>query len=372
MKRILHLLSILAVLSILAGGCARHEEMTGKAPLLNAYLHIPKQVLTRADVGAISAESEAENRISRLQLWVFLSEPCAGYPAGHLLGYLEPSPTLLESGASVRYAFPLEKAVADALPAVDVYALGNAPAVPLLDALSDPAALDALVLEGERFGIRGSLPVQTTVPVEGLPFSGVGKHLRMKGTYPVLTLDAIRLTRAVSKLRFVFSQLSDEAGQPVEEVAVTSIRLDGDRIPAREYLFNDSDLPWKVASGSYVSSGLELPVPETLALNPDPAGYAYTGQTAQLYENLIAFGLDEGRLTSGPFCYLRETDRKLSGQIGYTVGGLPGTASFEMVHEGDFARNHSWIVYLYFFRDAIRFTVSWTQWEEGNGFYLTD
>ena len=50
--------------------------------------------------------------------------------------------------------------------------------------------------------------------------------------------------------------------------------------------------------------------------------------------------------------YLRESDKKLKGKIYYTIGnggeGWPKSTEFEMVAEGDFTRNHTWIVYGYF------------------------
>jgi hypothetical protein len=111
---------------------------------------------------------------------------------------------------------------------------------------------------------------------------------------------------------------------------------------------------------------------DEIACSATPEDYAFDGQTALEYETLIRQGLAAGELTSCGLSYLRETDRQLTGTISYVLNGVPGTAEFSMKDPGDFARNHSWIVYLYFTSDAIQFTVSWTLWEEGHDFILTD
>ena len=46
--------------------------------------------------------------------------------------------------------------------------------------------------------------------------------------------------------------------------------------------------------------------------------------------------------------YLRESDKKLTGTIRYTIGGKEKETPFEMNAAGDFTRNHTWIVYGYF------------------------
>ena len=47
--------------------------------------------------------------------------------------------------------------------------------------------------------------------------------------------------------------------------------------------------------------------------------------------------------------YFRETNRKVTGTITYQIGnGEEKQTPFSMVDEGDFSRNHTWIVYGYF------------------------
>ena len=372
MMRLRTVIGFLLLLLLLLSGCgSRHPE---QAPQLNLFVHIPQPVLSRADVGMVSSESEAENVIHTLQIWVFLSEACAGHPAGYCLGYLAPEPQFLSLGDENRYALPLEQAVADAHPDVDVYVLANAAAAGVsgLDEGTSRTTLDGLVMDGDCFGLLGTTPARTSVPEEGLPFTGVGKGMKMKGSYPVLSLDVVTVRRAISKLRFVVCQLVDVEG-PFNDCSITDVRIDGG-IAGAEYLFNDSADPYKIVPNFYESSKLIFPALSSAAIagNTAPDDYAFDNQSAAAYEALVLKGIEDGVLTSYGLGYLRETDRKLTGTVSYVLNGWPGSVNFEMRDPGDFARNHSWIVYLYFTRDAIRFTVSWTPWEEGHDFNLTD
>ena len=71
--------------------------------------------------------------------------------------------------------------------------------------------------------------------------------------------------------------------------------------------------------------------------------YVHTTQSPQDYELMISRGLstNPAELTQvGPF-YLRETDKKLTGKIQYSINnGEIRTATFSMHDAGDFSRNH--------------------------------
>ena len=55
----------------------------------------------------------------------------------------------------------------------------------------------------------------------------------------------------------------------------------------------------------------------------------------------------EGNLAQRLY-YLRESDKQLQGEIKYQIGdGEEQTATFKMVDEGGFSRNHIWTVYAY-------------------------
>ena len=55
----------------------------------------------------------------------------------------------------------------------------------------------------------------------------------------------------------------------------------------------------------------------------------------------------------GGLFYLRESDKKLTGEIKYTVtdaedNTVERTATFSMHDAGDFSRNHTWVVYAFY------------------------
>ena len=360
------------LLAATALGCMRDDILDMDSPQLNIYIDIPQPALTKAEVGPVASETAQEYAIHSLQIWVFLSEACGDYPAGYCLGYIKPSPLHLNTSGS-SFAIPINEDIANAHPNVDVYVIANAEATGYanLDGFTSRAFLLAMQINGALFGSSGVYPSCTSVPEEGLPFTGVGKNLRIKGSYPVLKVDAVRLTRVVSKMRFVFSQLVDEDG-PINQCQITDVRINGGGLALSEFVFNDSGNPYKIGPSGYATApmGFELPADFAIAGNEDPEAYAYNGQTAQEYSDLVAEGIDSGYLSDLGHCYLRETDRKLTGSISYVLNGTAGTANFEMKDTGDFARNHYWIVYLYFTRDAIEFTVSWTPWEKGHDYYL--
>ena len=82
--------------------------------------------------------------------------------------------------------------------------------------------------------------------------------------------------------------------------------------------------------------------------------------TGQQYETKIQEGINAGDLTDLGTFYLRESDKALKGTIKYTIKHTekdnsittiennPEIPNFAMVDEGDFSRNHTWIVYAYF------------------------
>jgi hypothetical protein len=151
-------------------------------------------------------------------------------------------------------------------------------------------------------------------------------------------VSTVQLTRAVSKLRFVFAKTT---GQPA--VSITSIQIDEGMIPEVEYLFKKPEsvtITYNTAAGE-----LKLSDINDIAATADPTDYIYFNQDAQAYENLIN---GAGLTVNGPI-YLRESDKRLSGSISYTIDGVAkDPVTFQMQQAGDFSRNHTWIVYAYY------------------------
>ena len=67
----------------------------------------------------------------------------------------------------------------------------------------------------------------------------------------------------------------------------------------------------------------------------------------QAYEHMLDEAAEAGNLTQRVY-FLRESDKQLQGEIRFQIGnGEEQTATFKMVDEGGFSRNHIWTVYAY-------------------------
>lgn len=355
MKRFVYILCLMCSLLAATGmtGCRRGREKDADRTVLTLYVYTREHpLLTKADVGEVDPTA-FETGVSSLQIWVFEHE------SGDLVGYLSPAVDILDAEKSDVYQMNVSDEFAEDKPSVDVYVLANALENYglTLSESSTRSQVEAAVMGSSHFGTS---PVVSVLPDEGLPMSGVLKNQPVFGQKPVLRIGSessiatVTLVRTVSKVRFVFTKrLEDD--EPVQEtVTVNRITLDANVLPEEEYFFlNDA---WTARShrvgATYVNTESALRT-DDLAVGTttdDVQQYAYTDQTAAAYETLIDGGIDGGGLTAcGPY-YLRESDRRLSGKIYYTVGEREQqSVSFTMSEAGDFSRNHTWIVYGYFY-----------------------
>ena len=223
--------------------------------------------------------------------------------------------------------------------------------------------------------------------------SGVLGNVEIGGSSPVYrigktALQKVKLTRVVSKIRFIFCREKPEDSDGVP-ISINSIKLKAEMIPTTEYLFlkTDEDLepgedakPYNVGSLGSNDAKEFLPVVDgqvqtlqDIHKSTDPLQYLYQSQTAQEYENLINAGLSKTvkneqnedvpapELTQvGPF-YLRESDQQLEGKIKYKKDGdeEEKEVTFKMDQERydageyEFSRNHTWIVYAYYSKSGL-------------------
>lgn len=357
-KSVLHMILLLALMVV--GSCAR-EEIIQESPRLFLRLRFSSPaIITKDDVGDVSAE-ENENKLTSLQVWVYR------HSDGQFLGYLEPNVSEFENGEERRLYISLDESVAKSRPDVDVYTVANLASTGLtLTASSTRDILNGAVLQNCFFGNASN-----AVPESGLPYSGM-KTCDLVGNFPVLNAGSVSLEKAVSRLRFVFCQVSDTDGEtPLNDFSITSISLDGNMIPTQEYLFNTSEEAFRVNS-VYEENAVSIPVPDgAIPACLSPEQYAYNGQNAEVYESLINSAVSENKLCATPVYYFRESPLALTGSISYTIGNQAGSVPFSMHDAGDFARNHSWIVYVYYSSGKIMFTSSYTPWTNGGDFSLT-
>ena len=350
MRRIRHIcLACIALLLAAAGvlSCT-FRELNADVPMLNIWVYVDEPVMTKATEGEIAAISEAEKAVHTLQIWVFR------HSDGVLVAYLAPPTEGLSTGGEKRFSTTIQSEFADAAAAgglsVDVYALANAASIGAsYDRTTARSTLAAATMTGNVFG-TSTLIGPSDITTNGLPMSAV-ETLTMTGSDLSYTIPSVTLTRAVSKVRFVFCQTGEYVNgvfQPSGNFTLGEMRLGTGtgKIAETEYVFNDSANEYKV--GSTYSSDFVVPQPSSIPLVQNPMNYVYNNQSAQTYENLINQNVEGGTLSQvGPF-YFRESDKALTGTINYTVDNVAVTKTFSMAADGDFARNHSWIVYAYF------------------------
>ena len=354
---------------------------------LDIYVYAPdRPIVTRADVGPIAAIYEAESKIHSLQIWVFRHSDAS---TARAVGYLNPDPIFLNETGYQKYQMLLDKEFIKTLEGVDVYVVANAGSVGLT--LGEDATredLDAAVIGTGYFGTT-TLYGKDEIATSGLPMSAVAENQPIWGSYPTLRIGptenettVLELTRAVSKLRFVLCQIKDQIASKTL-VSIDEIKLDGGLIPTETSLLpGTTSYTGKYATGNppsdaitFVGTGKEIEkllhsgndhpswvLPSVV----NPLAYAYETQSAQEYEDMInqaiagTYKADENdeALKELGLTYLRESDKQLTGTITYTYND--GThdvsnqqATFSMAAPGDFLRNHSWIVYIYYMDSEI-------------------
>ena len=327
------------------------ESGADKKPVMLAiYVYAPEQAAaaqkkaaqTRGDVGEVDAITD-EGTIKSLKIWIYESE------SGDSVRYFETKDVAaLNQGQGTTYQIPVSDDFAKNKPKVDVYVLANVTHDNCgVGSLDKNTERDELMTEAKIAGYFGLGNLQTSVPTDGLPMAGYLTTQPVVGDAPALrvgTLSAVspvQLTRAVSKLRFVFAKTT---GQPT--VRITSITMNAGMIPDEEYLFTTPQ------SMTYNANAGELFTDiDDIAETADPTDYIYFNQDAQEYENLIntAASKETPEVTVRGPIYLRESDKQLAGTITYTIAdGEPQSVGFQMQQAGDFSRNHTWIVYAYY------------------------
>jgi len=346
---------------LMTGACSSSDDEEGqgngvdkKPAMLAIYVYSPERAAarqteeTRGDVGGVDVSKAAEGEIRSLQLWIYEHE------SGNDVGYLSTEEvTSLNTGEGATYQIPVSDEFAANKPKVDVYVQANVKAANCgVGKLNEGTTRDALMtgakITMDYFGLS---PLTIEVPTDGLPMAGKLTMQPVVGDAPALRVgdmdgvSTVALTRAVSKLRFVFAKTKN---QPT--VSITSIKINEGMIPEVEYFFDETQpLTYNTSAGE-----LLLPAINDIAETTDPTDFIYFNQDAQEYEDLIDAAANKQEpekpevTVRGPI-YLRESDKQLAGTISYTInGGAEQTVDFQMQQAGDFLRNHTWIVYAYY------------------------
>lgn len=343
---------------LMTGACSSSDEEgqesgADKKPVMLAiYVYAPEQAAaaqkkaaqTRGDVGEVDANPAAEGEIKSLKIWIYESE------SGDSVRYFETKDVAaLNQGQGTTYQIPVSDDFAKNKPDVDVYVMANVTNANCGVETDKDTERDELMTEAKivksKFGLS---PLTTEVPTDGLPMAGKLTTQLVVGDAPALRVGSLNavstvpLTRAVSKLRFVFAKTT---GQPT--VSITSITMNAGMIPDEEYLFTTpQSMTYNANAGELLLSDID-----DIAETDDPTDYIYFNQDAQEYENLIntAASKETPEVTVRGPIYLRESDKQLAGTMTYTIDdGEPQSVGFQMQQAGDFSRNHTWIVYAYY------------------------
>lgn len=371
------MLMLLLMLTACSSESGDGAQQPKEKPVLKIYLFAPESpIITRAENGWVSPSAD-EKRISTLDVWVFENN------TSNLVSYIHLANLTFDGSKEV--SMEISDAFANNVnkPHVDIYVIANVASSNCglsLGRSSTPEQLTDALIERNFFGLTS--PV-TSVPVEGLPMSGFLLNQEISGTAPVFTANKtknVKLVRAVSKVRFVFSK---STVAPV--ISDLSIELNTGVLPTKEYLFLKGEYPTEkihleetpaYEAEAEIVSGVSGDDINSCA---DPASYIFTTETGQQYENKIDAGLVEqtienvtrpAELSEVRRFYLRESDKQMRGTISYTSGSgenaTQKSADFEMNAAGDFTRNHTWIVYGYFLGSGVLIlnAVALKDWED--------
>ena len=270
---------------------------------------------------------------------------------------------------------------------LDFYVLGNAASIgrgPLSGLTRTQVDQLTFGVEGDNDWFGGTAPV-LDVPARGLPISsfydneGQGVDISFLRTNPYPTTDVItewlpvvQLSRAVSRVQFVFSRPQD-----LESVQITKIEFfqgeslsstDSGLIPELTYVFPGNGFVDAVSYDTAVLQGDWVDETQTVRrplLDTDDIGSMEDPAilSGQGYDAL--FQAIEQQKATQLLWYSRESNRSLRGKIWYKLDGVEDSEPFYMSSGDSFLRNNSWTVFAYFTRSGIQLTANGDNWESG-------
>lgn len=374
-------IAALLMLSTMAS-CSDQDSQapaTGDEAYLNLSFSTASNTTSRAsragDIGKdeTPANPTTESDIHSIKVWVFKSD---SGPSANPIAYKEDTPTAAD-GSTVNSTYKLNlrflrKINGEELKKIDLYILANSESTNMAEKLKgkDFRSITRADLQGvtfdDPFGITTDGKAQTTkVPDKGLPISRAITNIEIAKHVADTEIEAeskgisIPLVRAVSKLHFYFAR-KNTVDAMTENVKVTRIEIDGSTFPTASYVFPDEEnyatadankaaTSGKYGTPSYVSTLLKLDGVENTGIKAvtDPLAYKRDEktETAQTYMNRMNTEIGEHDL-----CYLRETNKPITGKIYYKLaeGDNERSKEFTIPSSGNAIRNRELVVYGYF------------------------
>ena len=372
-------IAALLMLSTMAS-CSDQDSQapaTGDEAYLNLSFSTASATTSRAsraeDIGnnETQANPTAESDIHSIKVWVFKSGTGA---SANPIAYKEDTPSAVD-GKPVNGNYTLNlrflrKINGEELKNIDLYILANSESTNMADKLKgkDFRSITRADLQGvtfdDPFGITAEGKAQTTgVPTgKGLPISRAITNIEIAKHVADTEIEAkgkgisIPLVRAVSKLHFYFARKTGEDAM-TENVKVTKIEIDRNTFPTESYVFPDEE-PYATADANksatsnkygtptYVDTKLTLDGVENTGIKAvtDPLAYKRTSETAQAYMDRMK------EIGEHDLCYLRETNKPITGKIYYKLaeGDYERSQEFTIPSSGNAIRNRELVVYGYF------------------------
>ena len=373
-------IAALLMLSTMAS-CSDQDSQapaTGDEAYLNLSFSTASNTTSRAsragDIGnnETQANPTAESDIHSIKVWVFKS---GTGESANPIAYKEDTPSAVD-GKPVNGNYTLNlrflrKINGEELKNIDLYILANSESTNMADKLKDKdlrsitrADLQKVTFD-DPFGITTEGKAQTTeVPNgKGLPISRAITNIEIAKHVADTEIEAkdkgisIPLVRAVSKLHFYFARKTGEDAL-TENVKVTKIEIDGNTFPTASYVFPDEEdyatadankaaTSNKYVTPSYVATPLKLDGVENTGIKAvtNPETYKRgPSETAQAYMNRMK------EIGEHDLCYLRETNKPITGKIYYKLaeGDYERSKTFTIPSSGNAIRNRELVVYGYF------------------------
>lgn len=372
-------IAALLMLSTMASCSDQDSQVpaTGDEAYLNLSFSTASTTTSRAggaeDIGnnETQANPNQESDIHSIKVWVFKSG--TGASANPIAYKEDNTPTAVGGGtANGIYTLNLRflrKINGEELKNIDLYILANSESTNMADKLNGKnlRSITRAELQGvtfdNPFGITAEGKAQTTeVPnSKGLPISRAITNIELAKHVADTEIEAkgkgisIPLVRAVSKLHFYFARKADGN---TENVKVKRIEIDGGTFPTASYIFpdeedyatanaNKSATSGKYGTPTYVATPLTLDGVENTGIKAvtDPLAYKRTSETAQDYMNRM-----NNEIGGHDLCYLRETNKPITGKIYYELaeGDFERSKEFTIPSEDKAIRNRELVVYGYF------------------------
>lgn len=373
-------IAALLMLSTMAS-CSDQDSQapaTGDEAYLNLSFSTASNTTSRASrAGNIGnnetqANPTAESDIHSIKVWVFKSGTGA---SANPIAYKEDTPSAVD-GKPVNGNYTLNlrflrKINGEELKNIDLYILANSESTNMAEKLNgkDFRSITRADLQGvtfnNPFGITTEGKAETTKVPEGkgLPISraitniAIADHVADTEAGAKNKGISIPLVRAVSKLHFYFARKTGEDAM-TENVKVTRIEIDGNTFPTASYVFpdeedyatadaNKSATSNKYRTPTYVDTKLTLDGVENTGIKAvtNPETYKRgPSETAQAYMNRMK------EIGEHDLCYLRETNKPITGKIYYKLaeGDYERSKTFTIPSSGNAIRNRELVVYGYF------------------------